>query len=59
MVQLKEILSRHAGPVPAFLNFLHPGEEAVLALPPDLSLTPSAHLLEEVNRLLGYPALSL
>ena len=59
LVQLKEILSRHAGPVPAFLNFLHPGEEAVLALPPDLSLTPSAHLMEEVNRLLGYPALSL
>ena len=58
LVQLKEILSRHAGPIPAFLNFLHPGEEAVLALPPDLSLTPSAQLMEEVNRLLGYPALS-
>ncbi|MCL4502214.1 MAG: DNA polymerase III subunit alpha [Deltaproteobacteria bacterium] len=59
LVQLKEILHRHAGPVPAFLYFLHPGEEAVLALPPDLGLTPSAHLMEEVNRLLGYPALSI
>jgi DNA polymerase-3 subunit alpha len=59
LVQLKEILARHAGPVPAFLHFLHPGEEAVLALPPDLGLTPSGHLVEELNHLLGYPALSL
>jgi len=59
LVRLKETLSRHAGPVPAFLHFLHPGEEAVLALPPELGLTPSANLAEEVNRLLGYPALSL
>ena len=32
-------------------------EEAVLALPPDLGLSPTAELAEEVNRLLGYPAL--
>ena len=58
LVKLKEVLGRHAGPVPAFLHFLDPREEAVLALPPDLGLTPSAALVEEVNRLLGYPALS-
>ncbi len=58
LVQLKEILGRHAGPVPAFLHFLDPREEAVLALPEDLGLTPSTNLAEEVNRLLGYPALS-
>jgi len=59
LVQLKEILGRHGGPVPAFLHFLDPREEAVLALPQDLGLTPSANLVEEVNRLLGYPALSI
>jgi DNA polymerase-3 subunit alpha len=59
LVRLKEVLARHPGPVPAFLHFLDPREEAVLALPPDLGLTPSADLAEEVNRLLGYPALSL
>jgi DNA polymerase-3 subunit alpha len=59
MVKLKDILVRHAGPVSAYLHFLHPGEEAVLALPKDLGLTPSANLAEEINRLLGYPALSL
>jgi DNA polymerase-3 subunit alpha len=59
LVRLKEVLARHPGPVPAFLHFLDPREEAVLALPPDLGLTPSPDLAEEVNRLLGYPALSL
>ena len=59
LLKLKEILSRHAGPVPAFLHFLHPREEAVLALPPELGLTPSPELVAEVNRLFGYPALSL
>jgi len=59
LLKLKEVLGRHSGPVPAFLHFLDPREEAVLALPPDLSLSPSAELAEEVNRLLGYPALSL
>ncbi|HEY9074424.1 MAG TPA: DNA polymerase III subunit alpha, partial [Desulfobaccales bacterium] len=59
LVKLKEVLGRHLGPVPTFLHFLDPREEAVLALPPDLGLTPSPDLVEEVNRLLGYPALSL
>ncbi len=59
LLRLKEVLGRHPGPVPAFLHFLDPREEAVLALPPDLGLAPSAELAEEVNRLLGYPALSL
>ncbi len=58
LAALKEILSRHRGPVPAALHFLHPEEEAVLALPEDLALTPSEALANEVNRLFGYPALS-
>ena len=59
LVKLKEILGRHGGPVPAFLHFLDPREEAILALPQDLGLTPSSTLVAEVNRLLGYPALSI
>ncbi len=59
LLQLKEILSRHAGPVPAFLIFLHNREDETLALPKELGLTPSTDLMAEVNRLLGYPALSL
>jgi hypothetical protein len=59
LLKLKEILSRHGGPVPAFLHFLHPREEASLALPRGLALTPSPELISEVNRLFGYPALTL
>ncbi len=60
LLSLKDILARHRGPVPAFLHFLAPqDQDAVLALPPELNLTPSPQLAEEVNRLLGYPALSL
>jgi DNA polymerase-3 subunit alpha len=60
LLALKEILSRHRGPVPAFLHLLAPhARGTVLALPPELHLTPSPQLAEEVNRLLGYPALSL
>ena len=60
LLALKEILARHPGPVPVFLHLLAPQNgDAVLALPPELHLTPSPQLAEEVNRLLGYPALSL
>ncbi len=59
LLKLKEILGRHAGPVPAFLHFLHPRQEATLALPQELALAPSSDLVVEVNRLFGYPALSL
>ncbi|MGA7563907.1 MAG: DNA polymerase III subunit alpha [Desulfobaccales bacterium] len=59
LLKLKEVLGRHPGPVPAFLHFLDAREEAVLALPPALGLSPTAELAEEVNHLLGYPALSL
>jgi DNA polymerase-3 subunit alpha len=60
LLALKEVLSRHPGPVPVFLHLLAPHNgDAVLALPPELHLTPSPQLAEEVNRLLGYPALSL
>ncbi len=60
LLALKEILKQHAGPVPAFLHFLEPGNsDLVLALPEELSLTPSENLVSEVNRIFGYPALSL
>jgi DNA polymerase-3 subunit alpha len=60
LLALKDILTRHTGPVPAFLHFLEPGQpDAVLALPPELGLIPSEDLAEEINRLFGYPALSL
>ncbi len=59
LVKLKKILSQHAGSVPAFLHFLHPREEATLALPRELALDPSPELMAKVNRLFGYPALSL
>lgn len=59
LVGLKEIFLRHPGPVPAVLHFLHPEKEAVLHLPEELALTPSEALAQEVNRLLGYPALSV
>ncbi len=41
LVSLKRILARHPGPVPVFLHFLHAPEEASLALPRELGLTPS------------------
>jgi DNA polymerase-3 subunit alpha len=60
LVRLKDILARHPGPVPAFLHFLiTPDTEEVMALPEDMRLTPVPSLKEEVNRLFGYPALSL
>ena len=59
LLKLKEILSRHGGPVPVFLHFLHPREGASLALPKKLALTPSPELISAVNRLFGYPALTL
>ena len=59
LLNLKGILSRHGGPVPVFLHFLHSREEASLALPRELALTPSPELISEVNRLFGYPALTL
>ena len=46
LVKFKGILSRHGGPVPVFLHFLHPREEAVLALPRELALTPSPELVD-------------
>ncbi len=59
LTALKELLLKHHGPIPAFLHFLEPGqEEALLALPPELHLTPSEDLAAEVNRLFDYPALS-
>jgi DNA polymerase-3 subunit alpha len=59
LLKLKEILRQHPGPVPAYLHFLHSQKDQTLALPQELALTPSSELSAEVNRLLGYPALSL
>jgi DNA polymerase-3 subunit alpha len=59
LLALKAVLSRHHGPIPAFLYFLVPQEpETVLELPADLALTPSAELAAEVNHLFGYPVLN-
>jgi DNA polymerase-3 subunit alpha len=58
LLRLREVLARHAGPVPAFLHFVAPpNQEEVLALPRELHLRPSASLREEVNRLFPYPVL--
>jgi DNA polymerase-3 subunit alpha len=60
LLALKDILSRHTGPVPAFLHFLSPaGNGGVLALPENLALTPSEALAGEVNRLFGYSVLTI
>jgi DNA polymerase III subunit alpha len=59
MLALREVLSRHQGTVPAYLHFLNPQENGVLALPDALALTPSEDLAAEVNRLFGYPVLNL
>jgi DNA polymerase III subunit alpha len=56
---LREVLTRHPGTVPAYLHFLHPQENGLLALPESLALTPSPELVAEVNRVFGYPVLSL
>ena len=54
-----EVLDRHLGTVPAFLHFLHPRENGILALPEALALTPSEELTTELNHLFGYPVLNL
>jgi DNA polymerase-3 subunit alpha len=59
LLALREILHRHQGTVPAYLHFLNPQENGVLALPDSLALTPSEDLASEVNHLFGYPVLNL
>jgi DNA polymerase-3 subunit alpha len=60
LLALKEVFGQHQGPVPGFLHFLAPkAKEAVLALPEELSLTPSEQLVHDVNRVFGYQVLSL
>jgi DNA polymerase-3 subunit alpha len=59
LVALREVLQRHQGTVPAFLHFLNPQENGVLALPDSLALTPSEELATDVNHLFGYPVLNL
>jgi DNA polymerase-3 subunit alpha len=60
LLALREVLGHHQGPIPAFLHFLAPKKkEEILALPEELSLTPSENLVNDVNRVFGYPVLSL
>ena len=59
LVSLRQVLDRHLGTVPAFLHFLNPRENGILALPEALALTPSEDLATELNHLFGYPVLNL
>ena len=59
LLALRDVLSRHQGTVPAYLHFLNPQENGVLALPDSLALTPSEDLATELNHLFGYPVLNL
>jgi DNA polymerase-3 subunit alpha len=59
LLALREILSRHQGTVPAYLHFLNPQGNGILALPESLALTPSEDLVTEINRVFGYSVLSL
>jgi hypothetical protein len=58
LLALREILSRHQGTVPAYLHFLNPQGNGILALPETLALTPSEELVTEVNRVFGYSVIS-
>ncbi len=59
LLALRQVLDRHVGTVPAFLHFLNPRENGILALPETLALTPSDELTADLNRLFGYPVLNL
>ncbi len=59
LLALRQVLDRHLGTVPAFLHFLNPRENGILALPEALALTPSEELAADLNRLFGYPVLNL
>ena len=59
LLALRQVLDRHLGTVPAFLHFLNPRENGILALPEALALTPSEDLTTELNHLFGYPVLNL
>jgi DNA polymerase-3 subunit alpha len=60
LLALHEVLRQHQGPIPAYLHFLAPKKkEEILALPEELSLTPSEQLVNEVNRVFGYQVLTL
>ncbi len=52
--RLKDTLARHRGTCTAFLHVLAPdGWEAVLALPPSLSVAANEQLVSEIEQLLG------
>jgi len=54
---LKEILERHHGSVPGYIQFVLPERgRAIMPLPPDLNIMASDDLRLEVERLFGYNA---
>ena len=54
LVRLRDMLSRHPGKCPAFLDVLVPGQrEAIIELPSNLHVTPSDAMLDAVEQLFG------
>ena len=55
LVRLRDMLSRHPGKCPAFLDVLVPGQrEAIIELPSNLHVTPSDAMLDAVEQLFGH-----
>ncbi len=55
---LHEILLKHAGNCPAYINLLDPDKSNIrIALPDQLRLKPGSSLANEVTELMGYPVM--
>ena len=53
--QLKQILSRFTGEIPAFIHIMIPDKsETILSLPEDLKLKPSMQLVSTVEKIFGH-----
>ena len=60
LVPLKTVLSRHPGSHKAYLRIFDPGKTVtIMHLPDSMSMNPSPELSDEVERLLGYPAVDV
>ncbi|MEW6219336.1 MAG: DNA polymerase III subunit alpha [Thermodesulfobacteriota bacterium] len=58
LTALKGLLYRHPGPCPVAMTVHFDGRgEVDISMPEDLAIGPSRDLTQEVNRLLGYPAI--